>query len=206
VLALGEHLQPLQALTGGAIDAAWREDWMQFPSSGATVDWRQRLQAFLAERLPGPLVPSTYVELEALPLTSNGKVDRRALPAPDSAVEPTRDVPPANETERVLSDLLRDILSVERVGVHHRFFELGATSIHLARFRNRLQLDFQRPVSMAELFNHSTISLLARFLSQGAEQEAARTGQDMDLATQRGAAQKNAMARRRELLASKRRS
>src|SRR4029079_7260988 len=89
------------------------------------------LRGFLAERLPEYMVPSAFVTLPALPLMPHGKVDRRALPEPDaaaSALDPEF-VAPRSPLERALADLWRQVLGVERVGVHDNFFELGGDSI-----------------------------------------------------------------------------
>ncbi|WP_153066934.1 AMP-binding enzyme, partial [Xanthomonas arboricola] len=89
---------------------------------GSVPDWRQTLST----QLPDYMVPSALVSLEALPLTANGKLDRRALPEPDAASLATGDYhAPRNETERTLASIWRAILQVERIGIHDNFFELG---------------------------------------------------------------------------------
>ncbi|MCZ2528262.1 amino acid adenylation domain-containing protein, partial [Streptomyces sp. HB2AG] len=91
----------------------------------------ESVRARLAERLPEYLVPPVLVPLDAMPLNSNGKVDRRALPEPrpgDGAAAADRTAP-RNETERVLAGVFAEVLGVERVGVHDNFFDLGGDSI-----------------------------------------------------------------------------
>src|SRR4030066_239107 len=93
-------------------------------SRGAGVE---ELRAPLGARLPGYMVPGAFVFLEALPLTPNGKVDRKALPAPEG-VRPelaSGYVAARSETEEVLAGIVRDVLGVDRVGVHEQFFALG---------------------------------------------------------------------------------
>ncbi|CAL9567060.1 amino acid adenylation domain-containing protein [Streptomyces sp. enrichment culture] len=88
------------------------------------------VRARLAERLPEYMVPAVLVPLDALPLNANGKVDRRALPAPaPDACDHTAYVAPRDAVERVLAEVLASVLGVERVGVHDNFFELGGDSI-----------------------------------------------------------------------------
>ncbi|MEU2182352.1 amino acid adenylation domain-containing protein, partial [Streptomyces thermolilacinus] len=89
------------------------------------------IRARLGERLPEYMVPAALVPLDALPLNNNGKVDRRALPAPDPVLvaDDAVYVAPRNEVERVLADVFASVLGVERVGVHDNFFDLGGDSI-----------------------------------------------------------------------------
>ncbi|WP_244237085.1 non-ribosomal peptide synthetase [Corallococcus llansteffanensis] len=89
------------------------------------------LRAFLKERLPEHLVPASFVALESLPLSTSGKVDRAALPAPDAAAAGTAKAfaEPRTEAEKTLAALWAQVLGVERVGLHDNFFELGGDSI-----------------------------------------------------------------------------
>ncbi|WP_208491975.1 non-ribosomal peptide synthetase [aff. Roholtiella sp. LEGE 12411] len=88
------------------------------------------LQSFLSEKLPDYMVPSVVVPLKALPLTTNGKVDIKALPAPEQIrAESGTFVPPSTPTEKLLADIWTQVLRVERLGIHDNFFELGGDSI-----------------------------------------------------------------------------
>src|SRR5262249_3986609 len=99
------------------------------------------LREFLRLKLPDYMIPSTFVTLPAIPLTPNGKGDRRALPAPGQARPALREdyLAPRNELERVLASMWCDILGVEQVGVRDNFFDLGGDSIRGAIFINQLQ-------------------------------------------------------------------
>ena len=117
------------------------------------------LRRFIQAKLPEHMIPAVFVALESLPLTSNGKVDRRALPVP-SAARAGRYVAPRNETERTLADVWAAVLRHDAVGVEDNFFELGGDSILsiqvIARCRQAgLQL------STRDVFQHPTISALA---------------------------------------------
>jgi acyl carrier protein len=131
--------------------------------SDATED----LHAFLERRLPAYMVPPAIVRLDALPLTANGKVDRKALPTPAQPAPegPRREVPPASDLERTLVELWSELLSVESVGVRDNFFELGGTSVQLVRAYNRLQQHLGIEIPIVELFEHPTIHDLARHLA-----------------------------------------
>jgi amino acid adenylation domain-containing protein len=105
------------------------------PEPDATPD-PLALRRALADRLPAHLVPSAVVLLDALPLTPSGKLDRRALPAPDFTEASTYE-PPRTEPEKVLCGLFGEVLGLERVGVHDDFFELGGDSIVSIRLADR---------------------------------------------------------------------
>ncbi|MFN7945815.1 MAG: amino acid adenylation domain-containing protein [Blastocatellia bacterium] len=99
------------------------------------------LREYLGQRLPEYMVPSAFVMLEAFPLSPNGKVDRKALPAPDTA-RPDLEaqyVAPRTPIEKLIAQTWSDILGVEKIGIHDNFFELGGDSLKAAVFVNRLQ-------------------------------------------------------------------
>jgi amino acid adenylation domain-containing protein/non-ribosomal peptide synthase protein (TIGR01720 family) len=118
------------------------------------------IRRFVRGRLPEYMIPAAIVTLDALPLTSNGKIDRRALPAPSAAVRSVHYVAPRNDIERKLAEIWGAVLRRDRVGVEDNFFELGGDSILsiqvIARSRQAgLQL------TTRELFKHPTVAALA---------------------------------------------
>lgn len=125
-----------------------------------------QLRAFCRERLPDHMIPAAFVVLDELPITPNGKLDRRALPAPETARLGPIDsyIAPRTETEEVLASIWADVLNLERVGVTDGFFALGGDSILsvrlLAKARER-GLEF----SLQQLFRRQTIAELAREIS-----------------------------------------
>ncbi|HEV2150123.1 MAG TPA: amino acid adenylation domain-containing protein, partial [Longimicrobiaceae bacterium] len=125
------------------------------------------LRAFAAERLPEHMVPGTFVRLEALPLTANGKLDRRALPAPDSAGEERGYEAPRTATEQALASVWAEVLRVERVGVHDNFFELGGDSILSIQIVSRARRAGIR-LTPRQLFEHPTVAGLAGAAGAGA--------------------------------------
>ncbi|HKH46952.1 MAG TPA: amino acid adenylation domain-containing protein, partial [Thermoanaerobaculia bacterium] len=132
------------------------------------------LRRFLAESLPEFMLPSTFVTLAELPLTPSGKLDRRALPEPD---KPRRDgagyVEPRSEIERSISELWRELLQIEQVGVHDNFFDLGGHSLLVLRMRGLVRRKLGRDVGLMELMKYPTIAALASHL--GGQDEAQRT-------------------------------
>jgi amino acid adenylation domain-containing protein len=122
------------------------------------------LRGFLREKLPDYMVPAAFMVLEALPLTHSGKVDRRALPAPDqtrSEVESTF-VAPRTPIEELLAGIWARVLGIEQVGVHDNFFELGGHSLLANRVTSRISDTFQLTLSMRVVFEAPTVADLAK--------------------------------------------
>lgn len=130
---------------------------------------RTRLQAALRQRLPAYMVPSLLVMLEAMPLTPNGKIDRRALPAPglEAGDDAPQRVAPRTPVEEALTELWQDSLGLERVGVTWRFFDAGGHSLHLTRLASRIRRVFQLEIPIRVLFEAQTIEAQAAWLEAG---------------------------------------
>ncbi len=130
------------------------------------VDSRQ-LRSHLAQRLPEYMVPSAYVPLAALPLTTNGKVDRQRLPAPEGNGEGNAEyTAPRTATERALSEIWAQVLSLERVGVHENFFDLGAHSLSMARALRLINGALAPELRIVDLFKHPTLAHLAEHIER----------------------------------------
>jgi amino acid adenylation domain-containing protein len=152
------------------------------------------LRAALDAKLPDYMVPSAFVFLDALPLTGNGKIDRKALlklPPPNLASAAT--VPAAesaNEMERLVARVWQQALGIPSVGLTDNFFDLGAHSLTVAEAHAKLQEALGREISLLDLFQYTTVSALAAHL--GGEQAATAASQLSDRAARRR------MARQRE--------
>ena len=120
------------------------------------------LRTFLETTLPDYMVPAVFVVLEKLPLTTNGKVDRRALPKPDGARPDLKQeyVAPRNPTEQLLAQIWREVLQVDKVGVHDNLFELGGDSIRSITILSRAR-ENGLSVTLQQLFNHPTVAEMA---------------------------------------------
>lgn len=130
------------------------------------------LQSFLKEKLPNYMVPSAFVLLSDLPLTPSGKVDRRALPAPEN-LRPALAaayVPPQTKVEQIIAAIWQEVLRVEKVGIHDNFFDLGGHSLLLSQVHAQLREKLRQDLSVVEMFQYPTISLLAKHLSQKQEE------------------------------------
>ncbi|MFI0913250.1 amino acid adenylation domain-containing protein [Streptomyces abikoensis] len=125
------------------------------------------LRGFLRDRLPDHLVPSVFVAVDAFPLTTSGKVDRKALPAPDLAAHAGRPpyVAPRDEAERTVARVWSELLGEDAVGAHDDFFQLGGHSLLLARLAAELGAVAGAVIPLADLFAASTVEAQARLLT-----------------------------------------
>ncbi|MGQ6020695.1 amino acid adenylation domain-containing protein, partial [Serratia sp. IR-2025] len=152
---------------GGKRLVAWVVPAPEAERATLATGLRQHLQA----RLPDYMVPVAYVWLEALPLTGNGKLDKRALPVPqvDAYVREAY-APPQGEAENLLAAIWRELLGVERVGRYDHFFELGGHSLMAVRLANRVQqAGWQLPLQA--LFASPVLHVLAQALEVAPAQE-----------------------------------
>ena len=117
------------------------------------------LQQSLAERLPRHMLPSAVVVLPALPLTPNGKIDRRALPAPEW--RGNSNAPPRTPDEDVLCHIFGEVLSLDRVGIHDSFFDLGGHSLMAMQLLSRIHATFGIDLPARVLFDSPTVAQLA---------------------------------------------
>ncbi len=126
----------------------------------------QDMRSFLNERVPDYMAPSRWVFLEALPLTSRGKVDRQALlaQAGTAPAGPTA-VVPRNEREQAIARIWEEVLGITGVGLHDNFFELGGHSLLLPKVLTKVRAVAPREVSMVDLFRYPTVEALAAYLT-----------------------------------------
>jgi amino acid adenylation domain-containing protein len=151
------------------------------PAPAAPTALPASLAAFLRQRLPAAMVPSAWVMLAALPLTANGKVDRRALPAPAGAsaaadAPPATSATPRNPLEESLAAIFRQTLGVAEVGIHDNFFALGGHSLLALRAAFRISAARGSEVPVAALFEAPSVEQLAAWLERQAAGRAAGAG------------------------------
>ncbi|HXK10272.1 MAG TPA: phosphopantetheine-binding protein, partial [Vicinamibacteria bacterium] len=180
---------------GAAVDRALVAYVVAAGEAAAEAGLRVRLR----ESLPDYMVPSTFVFLDRLPVDANGKLDRRALPAPavPGGAADAAAVPPRSPVEEAVAAAWREVLGLERVSVHDSFFDLGGHSLHLVQVHGRLRARFpDRDLPVVDLFRHPTVASLAARLSGEPETsvpEAAATP------TARRRAGRDRLEKRREL-------
>jgi hypothetical protein len=149
------------------------------------------IRAGLRASLPEHMAPATITFVPELPRTPSGKIDVRALP---DRVETRRPdgAPPSTDAERKVAGIWREMLELDRVGLHDNFFEVGGHSLRLVQLQQKLQDAFAREVKIVDLFRHPTVQAMAHHLA-GAPAAAA-----LDAAQQRGARQRAVLQRTRQ--------
>jgi acyl carrier protein len=165
------------------------------------------LRRHLAARLPEAMIPSAFVPLAALPLTQNGKIDRRALPAPEAG-RPRLDsdyAAPRTATEKTLAAVWQEVLGRERIGIHDNFFELGGSSLLLVEVESRLREVFGREIPFVQIFRNPTIHGLAQALAAGEGETAAAPAERLRPPAAEAVGEGSALDRQRRFLAEMKR-
>lgn len=120
-----------------------------------------KLKDFLAKRLPDYMIPSYFVQLDAMPLTSNSKIDIKALPDPEGRKSlKTLYVEPQNEIEEKLADIWKEILGIEKIGIDDDFFELGGHSLKATALVTQIHKTFNTEIQLKDVFEIRTIRVL----------------------------------------------
>jgi amino acid adenylation domain-containing protein len=158
--------------TPDAQEAPDAPDAPDAPTALAAATLRDRL----ASRLPDYMVPSAFVTLDAWPLTPNGKLDRRALPAPDAGAVATREyAAPQGQIETAIAQIWQSLLGIERIGRHDDFFELGGHSLLAVQMVSRVRQTLGVEIALRELFAHPTLVQLASIVKHRDASSGARS-------------------------------
>jgi natural product biosynthesis luciferase-like monooxygenase protein len=161
---------------------------------GPSVVTEAACREALRARLPAVMVPTSVVVIDALPETPNGKIDRKALPAPTGgAIPPAPPTAPSGEMQQQVADIWRDVLRLDVVGVDDNFFDLGGHSLLTIEVAHRLGEVIGRALPITDLFRFPTIRTLARHLSSA---PSSRAG--LRAAADRAAARQSARSRRHD--------
>ncbi|MCG3148783.1 MAG: D-alanine--poly(phosphoribitol) ligase subunit 1 [Verrucomicrobiae bacterium] len=161
---LAQHSLVKEAVVVAREDAPGEKRLVAYLATAAPAEIDQdQLRVLLRSQLPEYMVPAAFCTLAQLPRTPNGKIDRKALPAP--TVEAPRPLPAGTPLEEAIAGIWREVLGVGVVGLHSNFFDLGGHSLLMGRVHAKLKDFLKRDVSIVELYQHPTISKLAAYLS-----------------------------------------
>ncbi|MEH1934754.1 MAG: amino acid adenylation domain-containing protein [Nostoc sp.] len=166
---LGQHPALTQTIVIAREDVTGDKQLVAYlVASREQIPSQVELRRFLSTRLPEYMVPSFFVFLDTLPLNPNGKIDRRALPAPDTFTLDlsTNFVPPQNSTQEVLASIWAKVLRLEQVGIHDNFLELGGHSLLATQVMSRVRQVFRIEIPLQLLFENPTIATLAEAIAQ----------------------------------------
>jgi amino acid adenylation domain-containing protein/non-ribosomal peptide synthase protein (TIGR01720 family) len=125
---------------------------------------KQAIQGYLRSKLPDYMVPSLWLELEQIPLTPNGKIDRKALPDAELKSMTVEYVLPRNETEAKLAEVWQDLLGIARVGTYDNFFELGGHSLLAMRVASAVRRELNVELTIKDLFVYPDIASLGAYI------------------------------------------
>jgi len=140
-----------------------------------------RLKDRLRDKLPEFMVPSEFIILEFMPLTPNGKINRKALPKPEKRQRVVEEefVAPESDIEQTIATVFQEMLNLEKIGTKDNFFSLGANSLLIAQANNRLSQRLEKHVSLVAMYRFPTIEKLAEHLSGKSDnQQSAKAGAD----------------------------
>lgn len=126
------------------------------------------IRRFLHDRLPNYMIPSSYVLLESMPVTTHGKIDRKALPAPDQidAEMAENFTAPRTPVEEMLAGIWAELLNLDQVNIHDNFFDLGGRSLNATQLMSRIRNTFQIELPLDSLFNTPTVEGLAALVEK----------------------------------------
>ena len=191
---LGAHPAVHEAIAVARRDQADNPQLIAYivAKSGLSVTANE-LKIFAAQKLPDYMIPSFVSFLSAMPLTPNGKTDRKALPNPsfDAIGETSRAGRASSELEGIIAELWQDALGLDAVGLQVNLFDLGANSLSVAEVATSLRQKLKREIALTDFFAYPTIAALASYLTGGN----GRNGNSTDH-PDRGAARRQALLRR----------
>lgn len=169
----------LHSLVGGKIAPEQKESWSPLQEMQAKAIQKKKesyhedkalsedLQNFLKDKLPAYMVPSSFIIMDELPLSANGKVNRKALPQVSGTSQEKTSTMPVSEMEQNIASVWQEVLKVDKVGVEDSFFDLGGTSLHMVQVHSKLVKKLNREIPIVEMFfQHSTIAALSKHLTE----------------------------------------
>jgi len=169
-LGLTDSRELVHSFLGGGICTEQTQRLNQ--SAARSESLEEGLKAFLSQKLAHYMVPNLYVQLTQLPLTANGKVNRKALPKPELNKPNANFIEAENELEQRLIKLLQGLFDRNTISMTDDFFELGANSFDMVQLQIEIKTEFHCELSMTDIFNHTTAQKLSKLLNQVLEKTA----------------------------------
>ncbi|MEJ2417364.1 MAG: methyltransferase, partial [Exilibacterium sp.] len=165
-----------------------------------------RLKEYLKSRLPTYMVPKKIVEMDFLPVNTNGKIDLNSLPGVEINTLDEKQVfaAPHSDYEKKIAAIWCEILQIKSVGIHHNFFDVGADSLLLIQTKNRINEAFKVKVTSTDLLQYTTISELARYLKSIVDPSEINKTSDTSANNQRALKQKEAIVRQHRMIEKRR--
>ena len=132
---------------------------------------KAQIQSDLKTHIPEYMVPAIMMDIDKMPLTPNGKIDKKALPEPDSSNIVSKEyVAPQNKTEEKIIEVWQELLEIDKIGIHDDFFELGGHSLLATRVISELRTQLNVEVAIRDMFQHTNVKDLATFIDEQAPQ------------------------------------
>ncbi|MTJ48117.1 non-ribosomal peptide synthetase [Dolichospermum sp. UHCC 0259] len=140
------------------------------PESSLSIS---NLRSFLQEKLPEYMIPTAFIPLETLPLTSNGKVNKKILPAPDQLNAEVKEsfIAPRNSLEEQLANIWAEVLKIEKVGIYNNFFSLGGHSLLVTQLISKMRDDIGVELVIQDVFNYPNVANLAVIVTEKLAQD-----------------------------------
>lgn len=185
----GQYPDVREAIVGVVDDPGGRRHLVAYLVATGSVEPidADHLRQYLHDRLPAELVPGTFVFLDSMPLSGNGKIDRKALvryaPPPRPSVSPTLK---GNEAERRVAAIVEAVLERSGIGLTDNFFDLGFDSVLLVRLYNQLRRDLHVEFPIVELFTNPTVAAVAAFIAAGGKTSTGLAARELHAAKLRG--------------------
>ncbi|TKI17943.1 amino acid adenylation domain-containing protein, partial [Lysinibacillus sphaericus] len=129
------------------------------------IDIKQ-LKNYLYLHLPKYMIPDSFVLLKSLPLSKNGKIEKKSLPIPNKKFENKKYIPPNNDIEIMITNIWSEILNVENIGRNDNFFDLGGNSLKIVTFVNWLRKEFKFDIPVQLIFNNPNVQMIAKIIAE----------------------------------------
>ncbi len=162
---INSHPQVKQALVMVQKAATGENRIVAYFKSDLAADLKTDLPEFLKSKLPDYMIPAAFVPLETIPLTVNGKIDQKALPAHDWSRISKPYIAPRNDQEATICSIMASLLKLERVGVKDDFFEIGGNSLLVTQLAMRLRQNYDTEFPLQELFSNKSPEAIANLLA-----------------------------------------